>query len=226
MGTNQNHSEDNIAAGDGAEGARTIPISELAAPSGVEPDEAKRPAGEDELKRRLEAVLFAADEPLSSGKLAALCDAADGRKVRSLIGRLQAEYDAQQRAFQVEEIAGGFQLLSRPQYHLWVKRLQRARQEESLSQAALETLAIICYRQPVLRAKIEDVRGVQCDHILRSLLEKGLIRVVGRSEELGRPLLYGTTGKFLEAVGLRDLTELPPLDGPHTDNGAGADRES
>jgi len=166
----------------------------------------------DELKRRVEALLFAADKPLSSSKLAAFCGAQDGREVRSVVKRLQEEYDGQGRAFQVAEIGGGFQLLTRPEYHSWVKRLQQNREQETLSQAALETLAIIAYRQPILRAEIEDIRGVQTGHILRSLAEKGLVRVTGRSEEIGRPLLYGTSREFLNAFGLRDLSELPSIE--------------
>jgi segregation and condensation protein B len=135
--------------------------------------------------------------------------ARDGRQVRGLIRRLSRQYDEQGRAFAVEEIAGGFQLLTRPEFGLWISRLHSRQQSDSLSKAALETLAIVAYRQPITRAEVDDIRGVQCGPVLRGLVDRRLIKVVGRSEELGRPLLYGTTRRFLEVFGLKSLSELP-----------------
>ena len=118
-------------------------------------------------------------------------------------------YDAEGCAFRLEEVAGGFQLMTRPKFAPWLRRLHSAPVEVRLSAPALETLAVVAYRQPVLRAEIESIRGVQCGEILRQLIERDLVRIVGRSQELGRPLLYGTTKQFLQVFGLRHLDELP-----------------
>jgi segregation and condensation protein B len=122
---------------------------------------------------------------------------------------LNRRYDAEESAFRVEEIAGGFQLLTRARYAPWLRRMSSTSRELRLSAPALETLAVVAYRQPVLRAEIEAVRGVQCGEILRQLIERELVRIAGRSEELGRPLLYGTTRQFLQVFGLRHLEDLP-----------------
>lgn len=166
-------------------------------------------AGDDRIKRIIEALLFSSDAPISAGRLAEVSGAADGRRARQMVGELQREYDAEGRAFGIEEIAGGFQLLSRSEFAPWILQLQDRHRQETLSKPALETLAIVAYRQPIARARVEDIRGVQSDHILRSLVQKRLLRVVGRSKELGRPLLYGTTRHFLQAFGLRSLSDLP-----------------
>jgi len=163
------------------------------------------------LKRALEALLFAADSVLKSGKLAELSGAEDGHQARELVMELKEEYDDQGRAFCIEEVADGYRMVTRPRYHRWLRELKRSEKKQSLSQAAMETLAIVAYRQPLNRAEIEDVRGVQSGYILRSLVEKDLVRVVGRSTELGRPLLYGTTSTFLEQFGLDSLDDLPEI---------------
>jgi segregation and condensation protein B len=157
----------------------------------------------------VEAVLLLAREPLSSRRVAQLAELEDGTAARTLIRRLNDLYDAAGRAFRVAEIAGGYQLLTRPRFAPWVRRLAGGGAEVRLSQPAMETLAVVAYRQPVLRAEIEAVRGVQCGEILRQLMERGMVRIVGRAEELGRPILYGTTRKFLQVFGLRHLDELP-----------------
>ncbi|MGB7210559.1 MAG: SMC-Scp complex subunit ScpB, partial [Pyrinomonadaceae bacterium] len=115
-------------------------------------------------------------------------------------------------AMQAVEVAHGVQLLTRPQLAHWLGRLYEAAEETRLSAPALETLSVAAYRQPTTRAEIEAIRGVQCGEILRLLMERGLLRIVGRSEELGRPFLYGTTRKFLQVFGLRRLEQLPPVD--------------
>jgi segregation and condensation protein B len=158
---------------------------------------------------RVEAALFLADEPLTPRRLAAAAGLADGTQARRLVRKLQAFYDQDGTAFQVEELAGGYQLLTRPEYHPWLARLRRAGNELRLSAAARETLAIVAYRQPIMRADIEAIRGVQCGDILRLLMEKGLVRIAGRHDSLGRPVLYGTTRKFLQVFGLKNLEELP-----------------
>lgn len=160
-------------------------------------------------RSRLEAVLLMAREPLSLRKLAQLANLADGTEARTLITQLQACYDGRGCAFQVEQLAGGYQLLTRPKFAQWLRPFLRADQEIRLSPPALETLAVVAYRQPVLRAEIESIRGVACGELLRQLMDRDLLRIVGRSEELGRPLWYGTTKRFLQTFGLRSLEELP-----------------
>ncbi len=160
----------------------------------------------------VEAALFAADEPLSARRLAAVAGLADVTDARRLVRKLQSLYDKDGTAFQVEELAGGFQVLTRPEYHAWLVRLRRTGYELRLSAAARETLAIVAYRQPIMRADIEAVRGVQCAEILRLLMEKGVVRIVGRHDSLGRPVLYGTTKKFLQVFGLRSLRDLPQVE--------------
>jgi segregation and condensation protein B len=119
------------------------------------------------------------------------------------------DYEQEERAFTIEEVGGGFRLYTRPEYSPWVARLKRREKEFRLSPAALETLAIVAYRQPVLRAEVEKIRGVDVGGALKTLIDRGLVKVVGRAEEPGSPLLYGTTKRFLESFGLKDLGQLP-----------------
>jgi segregation and condensation protein B len=189
-------------------------VSDEAAPS-WSPSPAGPAAGpppRDEDSARLEAVLLLCREPVSSRKLAQLAALADGTKARTLVRTLNRRYDTEGSAFRVEEVAGGFQLLTRKKFAPWLRRLHAQPVEVRLSSPALETLAVVAYRQPVLRAEIEAIRGVQCDEVLRQLMDRDLVRVTGRSEELGRPLLYGTTRRFLQVFGLRHLEELPRAD--------------
>jgi len=167
----------------------------------------------DNLKVILEALLFATDEPIPLKRMTEILDSADSRAIRRALAELREQYDAEGHAFSLEEIAGGFQLLTRKDYAPWVVQLSRAAARSKLSQAALETLAIIAYKQPILRADIEAIRGVQVDAILRALMERELIKIVGRHDSLGRPLLYGTARKFLETFGLKSLDELPKIEG-------------
>ena len=171
---------------------------------------------ETPLKTIIEAILFASDQPVSADRLADACAASCGAgegvavgMVKKAVEDLMADYDAQGRAFTIEEVAGGYQLFTRPEYNKYLKPLVRARQQARLTQAALETLAIIAYKQPVARAEVEDIRGVACGDMIRALMEKGLVRIAGRSEQIGRALLYGTTKKFLQAFGLSSIKDLP-----------------
>ena len=162
------------------------------------------------LKSIVEAILFASDEPVPVDRIAdAAGEDVSVDQVREAVRALVDEYDAAGRAFTVEEIAGGLQLFTRPEYNKHLKKLLRARNEARFTQAALETLAIIAYKQPLSRAEIEDIRGVACGDMVRTLMEKGLVRVAGRSEHLGRALLYGTTKKFLQVFGLGSVKDLP-----------------
>jgi segregation and condensation protein B len=158
---------------------------------------------------RIEAVLFLAREPLSSRKIAQMVNLADGTEARTLVRRLNRMLDESASAFRVEEVAGGFQLMTRPMFGPWLRRLLQTPVKTRLGAPALETLAVVAYRQPVLRAEVEAIRGVQSGDILRQLMERDLVRISGRALELGRPLTYGTTKRFLQVFGLRHLNELP-----------------
>lgn len=175
------------------------------------------PADEQEAKlTRLEAVLFLSREPISTRKLANVAKLADGTEARTLLKMLARRYEERASAMQVVEVAGGVQLFTRPVVADWIRRLHGESEEIRLSPPAMETLAVVAFRQPVVRAEIEAIRGVQCGEILRVLMERDLLRIVGRSEELGRPFLYGTTKKFLQVFGLRRLEQLPPIDQIHS----------
>ena len=158
---------------------------------------------------RVEAALMASDEPLTPRRLAAAAGLADAAEARQIVEHLQALYDQDDTAFQVEELGGGFQLLTRPRYHPWLARLRRTGPEVRLTPAARETLAIVAYRQPITRADVEAIRGVQSGDMLHQLMDKGLVRIAGRDDSLGRPVLYATTRKFLQVFGLRSLRDLP-----------------
>ena len=159
----------------------------------------------------VEAVLFASDEPLREGRLADTIGA-KAKQIRQHIKNLNEKYEANNNAFRIEQVAGGYQMLTLSPYNHWLKKLLRVRDEGKLSPAALETLAIIAYKQPVIRADIEVVRGVAASEMIRNLMYKGLVKIVGRAEVLGRPMLYGTTKKFLEIFGLNSLKDLPKIE--------------
>lgn len=162
----------------------------------------------------IEAVLLSSDEVLSADRIAANLERQDATAaaIREAIDRLNEHYNQTGRAFEIVEIAGGYRLMTRPEYGNYVRRVLKARSRERLSQAALETLAVVAYRQPVARAEIENIRGVDSGAMLRMLIDKGMIKIVGREETLGRPLLYGTTRFFLETFALKDLKSLPNAD--------------
>lgn len=172
----------------------------------------RTPYARDGKLARLEAALLMADEPLPARRLADVAGLGDTAEAREYIQRLQNLYEADGSAFQVEEIAGGYQLLTRPKYHPWLARLKRTGHELRLSSSALETLAVIAYKQPIMRAEVEKVRGVACGEVIRQLMEKGLVRIAGRHDSLGRPQLYGTTKRFLQAFGLNALADLPEVE--------------
>ncbi|MGE0756384.1 MAG: SMC-Scp complex subunit ScpB [Pirellulaceae bacterium] len=180
-------------------------LAEISTPAARSPSSRLR----DDRERRLEAILFVAREPLSTRKLSQYANLADATEARTLIRRLNEEYDQLGRSFRVEEVAGGYQLLTRTKFVGWLRRLDEVPKEMRLSAPALETLAVIAYRQPSGRAEVEAIRGVNCGEILRQLMERDLVRIAGRSEELGRPYLYATTKRFLQLFGLRSLEELP-----------------
>jgi segregation and condensation protein B len=161
------------------------------------------------LSQLLEAALFAANRPLTLDELEGLEPDAAAAEVRTALDELREHYDFDGHAIEIAELAGGYQILTRAVFAMAVERAQAFQRQPRLSAATLETLATIAYRQPVGRAEIEEIRGVNAGGVLRTLQERGLIEVVGRGEALGRPLLYGTTALFLETLGLNDLADLP-----------------
>lgn len=163
------------------------------------------------LRRQVEAILFASEQPVSPRRIASALKERDAL-IKAAVRDLTAEYDLQNRAFGVVEIAGGFQILTRPEYGELIGKLYEQGRQTRLSQAALETLAIVAYKQPVMRVEVEDIRGVGVQPMLKHLLDMGLLRVVGRSDALGRPLLYGTTRKFLITFGLKSPKDLPSVE--------------
>ncbi|NUN22903.1 MAG: SMC-Scp complex subunit ScpB [Candidatus Jettenia caeni] len=166
----------------------------------------------EEIKPIVESLIFAAEEPITLRKLKDIIEDIDSTQIQEAITQLKNDYEIQGRSFQIEEIAGGYQLYTKPEYYEWITKLRKKSGETRLSQAALETLAIIAYKQPILRANLESIRGVQSGQIIRLLMEKDLVKVVGRDESLGHPLLYGTTKKFLEYFGLKDIKDLPKIE--------------
>lgn len=164
------------------------------------------------LAKLLEAALFASARPVPVEELAALDQDASSADITSALEEVRSHYDTDGHGVELVEIGGGWQILTRSEYTEAIERAQLAARPQRLSAAALETLAIIAYRQPIGRAEVEEIRGVNVGSILKSLHERGLIDIVGRAEGLGRPLLYGTTPLFLEHFALRHLEELPRAD--------------
>lgn len=161
----------------------------------------------------MEALLFSTHHPLTAGRLGELMELDSTKPIRRGIKALNAQYESTGRSFRIEQVAGGYQLLTLPEYGEFLKKLHQREVDAKLTKAALETLAIIAWKQPILRADIEAIRGVACGETIRSLMEKHLVKIAGRAEEPGRPILYGTTKRFLELFGLNSLKDLPSSDG-------------
>lgn len=162
-------------------------------------------------KNIIEALLFATDKPLSVDEIKQAFDDATSGQIEAAIQALGEEYAAQDRGFRLAELAGGYQLVTDTRYAEYLKKFFQAREKKKLSQASLESLSVIAYKQPVTRADIEFIRGVNVDGALKTLLEKNLVKIVGRKDVPGRPMLYGTTKEFLDHFGLKSLKELPAL---------------
>lgn len=158
---------------------------------------------------RVETALLVAGGPLTTRKLVQFATLADTREAQTLVERLNLAYDLASSPFRIERVATGYQLLTRPEYAHWLGRLHQRQAELKLTPAALETITILAYRQPMTRADLEAIRGVQCTDLLKMLMERGLVRIAGEDNSLGRPFLYETTRKFLETYGLRSLDDLP-----------------
>lgn len=162
------------------------------------------------LKMIIEALLFSSDKPLTVREIKDCVPDAERSDIKSSLKILQHDYDSLDRSFLLKEVAGGYQFRSRPEYGSYILRMYQ-KTPNRLSKAAIETLAIIAYKQPVIRQQVERLRGVDVGGILRTLMEKGLIKIMGRKELPGRPLIYGTTKRFLEVFDLKDLSSLPKL---------------
>ena len=157
----------------------------------------------------VEAILFASDAPLAPGDIARADEALDEDRVEAALVVLRAEYDRSGRAFELREVADGFQLMTRPEFAPYLERFDTVPRTSRLSGPALEALAIVAYRQPINRIEVEYIRGVNSTGVVRTLLERGLIEAVGRGEGVGRPVMYGTTGRFMEHFGFASLDDLP-----------------
>jgi segregation and condensation protein B len=159
--------------------------------------------------KRVESVLFLARKPLSLKKISEQAFLEDATQARTIVGQLNARYERSGQSFHVNSVAGGCQLMTRPQFSDWISRLGNVTQRQRLSGPAMETLTVVAYRQPIIKAEIEAIRGVACGEMLRQLLELNLVKITGRSEKLGRPFLYATTKEFLIWFGLNSLQDLP-----------------
>ena len=190
--------------------------------SGV-PDDAARKAsvegvnsqaeaiGARELKAILEAVLFVSPEPVPVARLMSILGTVSKAEVVQALEMLTHDLDQDGRGIQLVQVAGGYRLVTKQEYGPWLKRMDKAKAAQKLSRSALESLAIIAYKQPLVRSEIEEIRGVETSGVLRTLCERKLVRIVGRKDVPGRPIMYGTTKFFLEHFGLQDLSQLPPL---------------
>jgi segregation and condensation protein B len=163
------------------------------------------------LMQTTEGVIFIAREPITTTKLVQYARLHNGKEARRLIEQLNKQYDKTNCAYRIEQVAGGYQLMSRPVFSGWLKRLEHTIAPQRFSTPSIETLAVIAYRQPAMRAEIEAIRGVGCGEVIRQLLERDLVRIAGRSEELGRPYLYATTRTFLALFGLGSIDDLPAI---------------
>lgn len=162
-------------------------------------------------KKIIETLLFITDRPVKPGRLAEVVETVSAKQVLAIIEELTREYAQTGRAVQIVEVGGGFQMATKPEYGRWVRKLYNEKMTTKLSNAALETLAIIAYKQPITRAEMESIRGVDVAGPLERLLERGLVRVVGKKDTIGRPMVYGTTDEFLRMFGLNKVSELPDL---------------
>ena len=167
-----------------------------------------------EIRRAIEALLFVFGEPMTHKRLLEILPDVDSARLRGLIQELNGEYTVSGRTFRIQEVAGGYQLVTDPQFAPWIRRALQTPKPDSVSTAALETLAIIAYRQPITKAEIEAIRGVDISASLETLTERRFVRVAGRKESPGRPFLYGTTIEFLRHFGLKSLEALPAMQLP------------
>jgi segregation and condensation protein B len=166
----------------------------------------------EEIKRIVEALLFASPEPLTVDRIVSIVPGVEKDEVARAAQELSEDYARETRSFQIVEVGGGYQLATKPDYAVWVEKMLETGARARLSRAALETLAVVAYKQPALRSAIEAIRGVNVDGVLRTLMERNLVRIVGRGEGPGRPLLFGTTKDFLLQFGINRLSDLPKVE--------------
>ena len=164
----------------------------------------------ENIKAVMEALIFASDTPLALEKICMILSGAEKQEIKEALEKLILEYDERQAGIYLQEVAGGFQFRTRPELSVWIKKLKSTK-PHSLSPQAMETLAIVAYKQPIVKSEIESIRGVDVGAPLKGLLDKKLIRIVGRKDVPGKPIIYGTTKKFLEVFNLKNLTDLPNL---------------
>lgn len=184
-------------------------------PDASKPKPAEReltPQEAEELALKVEAALLTTDRPMTAGKLGEVLGGVDVKAIQDAADSLNQVYKDTGRSFRIEKVAGGLQVLTLPKYADVLNELHKSRAQTHLSPAAMETLAIVAYQQPVMRAQIESIRGVACGEVLRSLMDRHLVKIVGRAEEIGRPMLYGTTKGFLEVFGLSGIKDLPKVE--------------
>ncbi|MBI5197381.1 MAG: SMC-Scp complex subunit ScpB [Nitrospirae bacterium] len=163
------------------------------------------------IKAILESLLLVSGEPLSTERMREVLEAADKKTIDRLMSDLQKEYEGREGGIRVVQVAGGYQMVTPADHSLWVRRLKKSKTSQRLSKPSLETLAIIAYKQPVVKAEVDEIRGVDSSGVIKGLLDKRLIKIMGRMDAAGRPLMYGTTREFMQYFGLKDLTELPTL---------------
>jgi len=164
-----------------------------------------------EAKKILEALLFASEKPITIEQMKEVLEEVDAKDIKTALLELKSEYENLGRSFKVYEVAGGYQMVTEPVFAEYLKKFYRVKSKDKLSKPALETLAIVAYRQPITKAEIEDIRGVNVDGVIKTLSDRSLIKVSGRKDAPGRPILYGTTKEFLDRFGLSSLNELPKL---------------
>lgn len=164
----------------------------------------------ENLSAILEALILSSESPLSLEKICAALGSEDKEEIKRALARLIAQYDERESGIVIQEVAGGFQFRTRPEMAQWIKKLKGVK-PASLSPAAMETLAIVAYRQPIVKSEIESIRGVDVSAPLKGLLDKKLVRILGRKDVPGKPIIYGTTKKFLEVFNLRELSDLPTM---------------
>ncbi len=202
---------------EGTDAVESAPDPSLSSSAGDAPGEPDEGAGladglsEQELKGIIEALLFVSREPLLLDKVTTVLAGPPKVAIYNAMKALQHDYDQEGRGLQIVELAGGYAMVTRADCAPWITRLNKIKASVKVSRSALETLAIIAYKQPTMRAEIEQIRGVETSSVLRTLLDQKLIRIVGRKDIPGRPILYGTSKTFLQKFGLRDLRDLPPL---------------
>ena len=167
---------------------------------------------EDNFHSIVEALLFASDVPLSTQRISSLLEKVAPHQVEQIIDELSEKYQQENCSFSIRKVAGGYQMYTLPDFKSWIEKLLKVHQTQKLSPEALEALAIIAYKQPVVKSEIEHIRGVDSDWVIRGRLEKNLITIVGRKKSLGRPLLYGTTPEFLSYFGLNSISDLPKIE--------------